>query len=127
MAPKRSARDRYHQERGTIKAVRLSDGSEFVTPCFVNASGPHLQDVCRQMNIELPVYCELHQKVSFRDTLGVIPRDAPLLIWNDPQVLPWSDEERSFLAGEEELRWLLDRLRLVRPGSGSDSNIALML
>ena len=118
------------QQRESIKAVRLSDGSQIVTPYFVNASGPHLQEVCRLMNVELPVYCELHQKVSFRDSLGVVPRDAPLLIWNDPQFLPWSYEERTFIREDEQLHWLLDEFPAgahTRPEGGSDSNIALML
>ena len=30
----------------------------------------------------------------FRDTLGVVPRDAPMLIWNSPikLELPWFEE-----------------------------------
>jgi glycine/D-amino acid oxidase-like deaminating enzyme len=118
------------KDKETIQRIRLSDGSEVATPCFVNAAGPLLNDVSQLINVELPVFCELHQKVSFRDTLGVIPREAPLLIWNDPQILPWSEEERAFLREEEQLHWLLHELpggAHTRPEGGADSNIALML
>jgi glycine/D-amino acid oxidase-like deaminating enzyme len=45
--------------------------------------------------------------VSFPDTLGGLPRIAPMLIWLDEQHLPWSDDERAALAADEEARWLL--------------------
>jgi glycine/D-amino acid oxidase-like deaminating enzyme len=118
------------QSNGSISAIRLSDGSEVHAPYFVNAAGPYLRDVSRLMKVDLPVHCELHQKVSFRDTLASIPRDAPLLIWNDPQHLPWSEAERAFLREDEQLGWLLDEFPggvHTRPEGGADSNIALML
>jgi glycine/D-amino acid oxidase-like deaminating enzyme len=118
------------QAKGSIQAVRLGDGSEIATSTFVNAAGPYFQDIGRLMHVDLPVYCELHQKVSFRDTLGVVPRDAPLLIWNDPQLLPWSPEERTELGADAQLSWLLDEFppgAHTRPEGGVDSNIALML
>jgi glycine/D-amino acid oxidase-like deaminating enzyme len=118
------------QRKGVIQAVRLSDGSEIATPNFVNAAGPYLQQVGRLMQVELPVYCELHQKVAFRDALGIIPRSAPLLIWNDPQLLPWTEAERAALLEDEGLAWLLDEFPAgvhTRPEGGADSNIALML
>ena len=31
----------------------------------------------------MPIVNELHGKISFEDDAGVIPRDAPLMIWND--------------------------------------------
>ena len=43
---------------------------------------------------------EVHHKVAFRDTLGVMPRDAGLLIWSDPQSLDWTPEERGILESE---------------------------
>jgi glycine/D-amino acid oxidase-like deaminating enzyme len=118
------------QENGSIQGVNLSDGSEIVTPNFVNAAGPYLQQVSRLMDMDLPVYCELHQKESFRDTLGVIPRDGPLLIWTDPQYLLWTEAERSALREDEQFAWLLDEFPAgahTRPEGGADSNIALML
>ena len=32
----------------------------------------------------MPIVNELHGKISFEDDAGVIPRDTPLMIWNDP-------------------------------------------
>jgi glycine/D-amino acid oxidase-like deaminating enzyme len=32
----------------------------------------------------VPIVNELHGKISLEDSTGVIPRDAPLMIWNDP-------------------------------------------
>ena len=48
--------------------------------------------------------------MSFEDTLGVVPRDAPLLIWEDPQHLAWSDEERELLAASDDTRWLTEEM-----------------
>ena len=35
------------------------------------------------LEIDVPIVNELHGKVSFEDGAGVVPRDAPLMIWND--------------------------------------------
>ena len=83
---------------GRVQSVRLSSGSTFATRAFVNAAGPFVKDVARLIDVDLPVCSERHVKVAFNDRLGVVPRDAPLLIWTDPQVLPWSDEERAELS-----------------------------
>ena len=42
------------------------------------------------LRVDIPVVTELHLKAAIRDALGVVSRDAPLLIWNDTQNLPWS-------------------------------------
>jgi glycine/D-amino acid oxidase-like deaminating enzyme len=54
----------------------------------------------------LPVHTELHLKAVIKDVLGVLGRDAPLLIWNDTQILPWNDDEREVLFEDKETRWL---------------------
>jgi glycine/D-amino acid oxidase-like deaminating enzyme len=80
--------------------------------------------------VDLPVFNELHQKVAFQDTLGIVPRNAPLLIWMDPQRLPWSTEEREWLAEEPDSRWLLEELPAgvhTRPEGGTASRTLLML
>jgi glycine/D-amino acid oxidase-like deaminating enzyme len=100
------------------------------TPAFINAAGPMLQDVSHMLGLELPVFCERHIKISFKDSLGVLPRTAPLLVWDDPQQLPWSDEERRMLAESEETRWLLQEFPPgvhVRPEGGADSQNILLL
>ncbi len=115
---------------GHVNRVRLADGRRIETGCFVNAAGPFLKPVGRLLGIELPVFTELHLKVAMRDPLGAVPRSAPLLIWNDPQVLPWSSEERELLAEDEATRWLIEEMPAgahTRPEGGSDSDIILLL
>lgn len=113
-----------------VEKIRLRSGLEINTRAFVNAAGPFVNDVARLMNVELPVFNELHLKVAIKDYLSVVPRDAPLLIWTDPQYLPWSEEERSDLAQSEDTRWLLNEFPggvHARPEGGADSNIVLLL
>ena len=98
---------------GRVAVVRVrSTGGEtpISTPCFVDAAGPMLREVGRMVGVELPVFSELHVKMSFKDHLGVVPRDAPLLIWEDPQRLPWTDEERDRLAESEDTRRLVEEM-----------------
>lgn len=66
-----------------IEALKLSDRTRILPGTFINAAGPFIKDIGRMMGIELPVFCELHHKVSFRDHLNVIDREAPFLIWSD--------------------------------------------
>jgi glycine/D-amino acid oxidase-like deaminating enzyme len=116
--------------QGRVDAVCMQDGSLVATRNFVNAAGPLLGDVGGLLGLELPVFNELHLKVAIKDQLGVIPRDAPLLIWSDPQYLSWSSEERELLGSDPESRWLLDRLPPgvhARPEGGPDSPVVLML
>jgi len=98
---------------GRVGGVRVAaPGSEetIATRCFVNAAGPFLQPVSRLLGLELPIFSELHVKMSFRDHLGVVPRDAPLLIWEDPQHLSWSDEEARLLRESAATRWLTEEM-----------------
>jgi sarcosine oxidase subunit beta len=115
---------------GRVQAVRLGDGRRIETGSFVNAAGPYIKEVAAKVGVDLPVFNELHQKVAFRDSLGVIPRHAPLLIWMDSQLLPWSEEERVWLSEDEKLHFLLEEFPAgvhSRPEGGSDSQIALLL
>ena len=98
---------------GRVSGVRIARRGETTTVstgCFVNAAGPYLRPVAEMLGIELPVFSELHLKVSFDDPLGVVPRDAPLLIWDDPQRLRWTKEEHELLASDADSRWLVDEL-----------------
>lgn len=95
---------------GRVRAVQLSSGATLETDVVVNAGGPFVIEIGKLMDLDLPIYSELHTKIILRDDLGVAPRDTPLLIWIDPQVLPWSDEERAMFGEEEETRWLLQEL-----------------
>lgn len=120
-------------EGGRVRAVTLAGLSglaRIATPAFVAAPGPFLQRVAAMLGVTLPVFCELHARVALRDALGVIPRDSPLLIWSDPQALPWSAEERAELAGSTETGWLLGSLpegAHARPEGPRGSNVFLGL
>jgi glycine/D-amino acid oxidase-like deaminating enzyme len=115
---------------GRVQQVRLDQGDTIATPSFVNAAGPYLQKVGRLLQVELPVFCELHLKVAFRDVNRVVDRAAPLLIWTDTQILPWSKDERELLLDDDNSRWMLQEMPAgvhTRPEGGSDSDILLML
>jgi len=109
---------------GHVSGVRLSSGERVDSPIFINAAGPFLKDVGKLLGVDLPVHTELHLKTVVKDSLGVVGRDAPLLIWNDAQTLPWSDEEREALAEDDEMHWLTETFPSgvhTRPeGAGSD-------
>lgn len=115
---------------GKVRSVTLADGTTIATPVFVNCAGPFAADVARLLGVELPLYSERHIKVSFPDHLQIIPRDAPMVIWEDPQFLPWSAEECDWFADSAEDRWLLDQFPPAahfRPeGSGESQNILLL-
>lgn len=113
-----------------VTGVRLSDGTQINCSNLVIAAGPFLRQAGQMLGLELPVYCELHQKVAFKDHLAVVPRHAPLLIWSDAQRLPWSPGEQAFLKEDESTRWLIDEFPSgvhTRPEGGDDSPVALML
>ena len=111
-------------EGGRVQGVRLSSGVRIQSPVFINAAGPFLKEVGKLAGIDLPVYTELHLKAVIKDTLGVVGREAPLLIWNDAQTLPWDDEEREALAEDDSTRWLTETFPSgvhTRPeGGGAD-------
>ncbi|MCI0578296.1 MAG: FAD-binding oxidoreductase [Chloroflexi bacterium] len=118
---------------GRVEGVQLDPGSEvdhIQTRCFINAAGPYLRQVGAMLGAELPVFNELHGKIAFNDTLGVVPRDAPLMIWSDPVHLPWSEEEQAELAADPETGWLLGEFPAgvhFRPEGSGDSPILLIL
>jgi glycine/D-amino acid oxidase-like deaminating enzyme len=118
---------------GQIENIHLATANgpgQISTRCFVNAAGPYLKHVGKMMGVDLPVFNELHGKIAFNDYLEVVPRDAPLMIWNDPVYLLWSDEERQELAGSEETRWLLQEFPAgvhFRPEGSEGSQILLIL
>lgn len=99
-------------ESGTrVRAVEVErDGERLKLEAdhVVLAGGPMQSELARMIGVDLPITAERHFKVSFPDTLGGLPRNAPMLIWLDEQRLPWSEEERAALAEDEEARWLFD-------------------
>lgn len=77
---------------------------------LVLSAGPLLKPLAAQLvGVDLPVFAECHHKISFPDTLGAVPRSAPMLIWLDEQHLPWTEEDRAALAEDEEAQWLLQK------------------
>ena len=82
------------------------------------------------LGVDLPVNTELHLKAAIKDSLRVVGRDAPLLIWTDPQRLPWEEDERQALAEDDETRWLTEMFPAgvhSRPEGGEESQTILML
>lgn len=117
------------QVRGVT--ARTDNGDVTIkTSVFVNAAGPYLRQVGALTGVDLPVYNELHGKIAFEDELGIIPRDLPMMIWNDPVSLPWSAEEEEDLAAFEDTAWMLDPLPPglhFRPEGGPGSKTVLFL
>lgn len=100
-----TAVDRIDTTGGAVSGVGLADGSHIATTTVVDAAGPMVGPVAELAGVALPVHSEAHFKVAFRDPGQVIPRHAPMVIWCDPQEIPWSDDERHLLAdaGRSEL------------------------
>jgi glycine/D-amino acid oxidase-like deaminating enzyme len=95
---------------GRVGEVRLESGDVINTDRLLIAAGPALGDVARMLGLELPIFHELHAKLTLRDPRGAVPRDAPFLIWSDPVRLEWSDAERAELARHDETRQFTDTL-----------------
>jgi len=117
---------------GQVRAVRLEGraGSELVeTERLVLAAGPLLREAASLLGLDLPVFAEWHAKVAMADPLRVVPREAPLLIWTDPQALEWSAEERAELvaAGAHRLLEVFPPGVHARPEGPDDSPILLIL
>lgn len=96
---------------GELSSVTVKTDSgiqEMKTDALVLATGPHLKATATLAGSQLPVVVEKHVKISLADKLGVIPRHAPLIIWNDPVDLAWSDEERQLLAASPETQYLCE-------------------
>ncbi len=119
-----------HTDGGRISTVVLNEGERVSTPNFINAAGPFVAEVARLLGVRLPVFSELHLKLNFTDTLGAIPRHAPMTILADPQYLPWAEAERAALAEDPATAWLLERFPAglhFRPDGPATSPVVLML
>jgi glycine/D-amino acid oxidase-like deaminating enzyme len=113
---------------GEVGSV-TTGGIRIDTPVVIDAAGPLADRVAALAGVDLPLFSELHLKVSCRDHLGAVPRDAPMIIWSDPQSLDWSDEEREALReeGREDLLGELPVFCHGRPEGGADSPFLLGL
>jgi glycine/D-amino acid oxidase-like deaminating enzyme len=104
--------------------------SSIATANLVIAAGPMLKQVGGMIGVELPVFSEFHNKIAFNDHLGTIGRGAPLIIWSDPVLLPWNEEERAMLAEDNDTRYMLEEFVSgvhARPEGPQDSPMALIL
>lgn len=113
---------------GRVHGVTLASGERLHSPIFINAAGPFLKEVGQLLGVNLPVHTELHLKAAIRDPLGVVGRDAPLLIWNEPQSLPWDEDEREALIEDESTRWLTEAFPAgahTRPEGAGDTILML--
>jgi len=95
---------------GRVSSVRVAREDERQTleaTHVVLAAGPMQKEMAQLIGVDLPIFAERHRKVSFHDTLGGVPRSAPMMIWLDEQYLPLSDDERAALADDREAEWFL--------------------
>ena len=120
----KSAISRVFAKGGAVSGVRLDNGQDITTPSFVNAAGPMLAEVGRLLDVDLPIFSEVHIKVAFRDHQRVIPRHSPMVIWSDPQTLSWSVDEAAALRveGRTDLLAQMPAACHYRPEGGPDSN-----
>jgi glycine/D-amino acid oxidase-like deaminating enzyme len=115
------------QDRGGIKAVEVvttGKKDRIETTKFINAAGPFVPHVAAMLDVQLPIFSVLQQKVAIQDHLGVVPRDAPFTICMDEQHLDWSDDESQLLRSEPEYQWLLGGFPggvHIKPEGGRDS------
>ena len=119
------------RDAGGVAAVVLAGPTgRLATRAVVAAPGPELPELLAFAGLSLPVFHELHAKVTFDDVLGLVPRELPLVIWNDPVTLEWPDDVRRDLAEDPELRPLLGPLPggvHFRPEGGHGSRKVLLL
>jgi glycine/D-amino acid oxidase-like deaminating enzyme len=119
--------------QGGVRGLKLANGSGYdrlEVGAAVIAAGPLLEKVAGLFGVSLPVYAELHAKAAMPDPLGVVPREAPLLIWSDPQAIPWNEEERVALQESPEAAWMLEGMPAgvhLRPEGSGESSVLLML
>ncbi|MDZ7631987.1 MAG: FAD-dependent oxidoreductase [Gemmatimonadaceae bacterium] len=119
---------------GRVTSVHIAGADatavEIATPVLINCAGPFAKQVAALIDVELPLFSEMHLKVAFEDTLGVVDRDTGLVILDDAQTLPWSDDERSDLASSDETRWLTEPMPAgihLRPEGYRSNQTVLML
>jgi len=118
---------------GQVETVHVSTDSgplQVSTRSFVISAGPLLKEAGAMIGVDFPVVNELHGKIAFNDPEGIIPRHVPLMIWEDPVYLCWSDEERQAFEADEDTRWLTEEFPAgvhFRPegGAGSSSVLAI--
>ena len=73
---------------GRFTGVQLASGRRIDARSFILAAGPRLPEWADRFELDVPIVNELHGKISFEDEAGIVPRDAPMMIWNDAVSLP---------------------------------------
>ncbi len=108
---------------GRLDGVTLGSGERVDAPVVINAAGPMSQQIARLVEVDLPLKGSVHHKVSFKDSLSAFPRDAPFLVWTDPQKIDWTEDERKALANEglDELLGEVKTPVFGRPEGGFES------
>ena len=92
---------------------------------IINAAGPFVADIAKLLDIELPVFNQLQQKIAFPDSENVIPRIQPFSIDLDPQIIDWEADEIELMEADEEYSWLTKQLPSgmhSRPEGGDHGN-----
>lgn len=112
-----------------VTGVGLAGGDHIEAATVVAAAGPLSKTVATMAGVDLPLLSELHLKVAFRDHLGVIPRNAPMIIWSDPQRINWDPDEREGLeeTGRHDLLGEMPVFCHGRPEGGPGSPYFLAL
>lgn len=86
--------------------IRLDTGDSIRADRLVNAAGPFAPELARMLDVSLPVFNVLQQKIAFPDAERAIPRDMPFTIDLDPQQIGWTPEDRALLAADPDAAFL---------------------
>jgi sarcosine oxidase subunit beta len=117
-------------EHGHFRGIVLETGERIEADALVNAAGPEFRHFGALCGLDLPVVAELHMKLAFQDTRRCVDRGSPLLIWDDPVRLPWTEEEREILDADMDTAPLASVLpggAHMRPEGPEESHTLLML
>jgi glycine/D-amino acid oxidase-like deaminating enzyme len=107
--------------KGEVKSINLTDHytlqlqteSGMQSICvdkIVNAAGPYSDKVAEMLDIKLPIFNILQQKIAFPDHLKAIPRDMPFSIDLDKQSIDWSSDEKEIILTDPDLCFLAKQL-----------------
>ncbi|KZK84520.1 D-amino acid dehydrogenase small subunit [Pseudovibrio sp. Ad13] len=106
---------------GMVKQINQQDGFELEIETgegltrvkaekIVNAAGPFAGKIAEMIGETLPVYNTFQQKIAFEDVEKAIPRNLPFSIDLDEQFIDWSEDEKDWLAGDDEYKWLTEQM-----------------
>lgn len=92
-----------------ISSIKLSSGKSFPVDKLILAVGPHLKATGKLLGLDLPVFNELHGKITFPDEANIFSPKAPLMIWDDPLYLPWERSEKELFSKKAETQKFLEK------------------